>query len=211
MIRFLSALMSVGVLSLTAGVKAADAPAALNFKMKSIDGKEIDLAKYKGKVVLFVNVASECGYTPQYAGLQKLYATHEKDGLVVIGVPANEFGQQEPGSNAEIAQFCERNYKVTFPMLAKVVVQGKGVCPLYAYLTSKESGFGGDVGWNFEKFLIGRDGKIAARFKSDVEPDADVFVKAIKTELEKSEWWTISTTHHSLGQRFGAGGIVGPG
>ena len=185
MIRFLSALVSASILSLPAGVDAADVPAALNFKMKGIDGKEIDLAKYKGKVVLFVNVASQCGYTDQYAGLQKLYAKHEKDGLVVIGVPANEFGQQEPGSNEEIAKFCEKNYKVTFPMLAKVVVQGKDICSLYAYLTSKASGFAGDVGWNFEKFLIGRDGKVAGRFKSDVEPDAETFVKAIKIQLDK--------------------------
>ncbi len=141
--------------------------------------------KYKGKVVLFVNVASQCGATDQYAGLQKLYAGHEKDGLVIIGVPANEFGQQEPGSNEEIAKFCQKNYKVTFPMLAKVVVKGDGICPLYGYLTSKGSGFGGDIGWNFEKFLIGRDGKVAARFKTDVEPDADEFVKAIKAQLDK--------------------------
>src|SRR5687768_16241189 len=97
----------------------------LNFKMKSLDGKEVDLAQYKGKVVLFVNVASQCGATPQYGDLQKLYDKHNKDGLVIIGVPANEFGSQEPGTNEEIAKFCESNYKVTFPMLSKVVVKGK--------------------------------------------------------------------------------------
>jgi glutathione peroxidase len=182
MIRF--ALAACSLLSATA-IFADDARPALGFKMKAIDGKDVDLSKYKGKVVLFVNVASQCGYTDQYAGLQKLYAQHEKDGLVVIGVPSNEFGQQEPGSNEEIAKFCEKNYKVTFPMLAKVVVNGKGACPLYAYLTSKESGFGGAVGWNFEKFLIGRDGKVAGRFKSDAEPDSEALVKAIKTELDK--------------------------
>jgi len=183
MTRLLTTLV-IGLL-LYSSSSAADAPAALRFKMKALNGKEVDLAQFKGKVVLFVNVASECGYTPQYAGLQKLYAKHEKDGLVVIGVPSNEFGQQEPGSNDEIAKFCDKNYKVTFPMLAKVVVKGDGICPLYAYLTSKPSGFGGAVEWNFEKFLIDRDGKVTARFKSDVEPDSETFVDAIKKELEK--------------------------
>ena len=180
----MSQLFAIIALVVSCAPVFADEPAALKFKMKSIDGKEIDLAQYKGKVVLFVNVASQCGYTDQYAGLQKLYAKHEKDGLVIVGVPSNEFGAQEPGSNDEIAKFCEKNYKVTFPMLAKVVIKGKDSCPLYAYLTSKESGKGGPVEWNFEKFLIGRDGKVAARFKSDVEPD-DAFVKAIKSELDK--------------------------
>jgi glutathione peroxidase len=186
MIRILS-FIAVGLAAHFAAsfAVAADVPAALNFKMKAIDGKEIDLGQYKGKVVLFVNVASQCGYTDQYAGLQKLYAKHEKNGLVIIGVPANEFGAQEPGSDAEIAKFCEKNYKVTFPMLAKVVVKGNDACPLYAYLTSKASGFGGDVGWNFEKFLVGRDGKVVGRFKSDVEPDAEAFVTAIQKELDK--------------------------
>src|SRR4051794_41178587 len=105
----------------------------LDFKMKSIDGKEVDLKQYKGKVVLFVNVASKCGATPQYDGLQKLYDKYSKDGLVIIGVPANEFGKQEPGSNEEIAKFCESNYKVTFPMMSKVVVKGSGIAPLYDY------------------------------------------------------------------------------
>jgi glutathione peroxidase len=183
MVRYL-ATFAIGLL-LFSSANAADEPPALKFKMKGINGKEVDLARFKGKVFLFVNVASECGYTPQYAGLQKLHAKHEKDGLVVIGVPSNEFGQQEPGSNEEIARFCEKNYKVTFPMLAKVVVKGEGICPLYAYLTSKASGHGGPIEWNFEKFLIGRDGKVAARFKSDVEPDSDTFVDAIKKQLEK--------------------------
>src|SRR5262245_3820418 len=109
---------------------------ALDFKMKSIDGKEVDLASYKGKVVLFVNVASECGYTPQYAGLQELHTKFAKDGLVVVGVPSNEFGGQEPGSNADIKKFCETNYKVTFPMLAKVNIKGKNQTPLYKHLTA---------------------------------------------------------------------------
>ena len=184
MVRVLS-LVAIGIFLAPASARAEETPAALRFKMKAIDGKDVDLAQYRGKVVLFVNVASQCGYTDQYAGLQKLFAKYEQDGFVVIGVPSNEFGQQEPGSNEEIAKFCQKNYKVSFPMMAKVVIQGDAMTPLYAYLTSKQSGFGGPVSWNFEKFLIGRDGKVVARFKSDVEPDADLFVKAIATELEK--------------------------
>lgn len=159
----------------------------LDLKMTGLDGKEVDLSQFKGKVVLFVNVASQCGYTPQYEGLQKLYDTHRKDGLVVIGVPANEFGQQEPGTNDEIAQFCKKNYGVTFPMLAKVVVKGQGMCPLYQFLTSKETDpkFSGAIGWNFEKFLINRQGEVAGRFKSDVEPASDELTNAIKAELAK--------------------------
>lgn len=159
----------------------------LAFKMKGIDGKEVDLAQYKGKVVMFVNVASKCGYTGQYEGLQKLYAAHEKQGLVIIGVPANEFGKQEPGSDADIAKFCSTTYNVTFPMLAKVVVKGQGICPLYDYLTGKESDpkFAGPIGWNFEKFLIGKDGAVVGRYKSSVEPDSEELTKAIMTELEK--------------------------
>ena len=159
----------------------------LNFKMKSLDGKEVDLSKYKGKVVLFVNVASQCGATPQYADLQKLYDKHGKDGLVIIGVPANEFGDQEPGTNEEIAKFCESNYKVTFPMMSKVVVKGKGITPLYDYLTSKDTNpeFAGPIGWNFEKFLISREGKVVGRFKTSVKPTDEKFVKAVQTELDK--------------------------
>ena len=130
-------------------------PAVLNFKMKGLDGKEVDLSQYQGKVVLFVNVASECGYTPQYKGLQALHDKYAKDGLVVVGVPANEFGAQEPGSDEEIAKFCATNYNVKFPMLSKVVVKGKDICPLYRYLTSKDTDpkFAGDVKLDFTMLL----------------------------------------------------------
>jgi glutathione peroxidase len=182
----------VAVLAFAFSATAADSEkpkvsGPLEFKMKGIDGKEVDLNQYKGKVVLFVNVASRCGYTPQYEGLQKLYDKHSKDGLVVIGVPANEFGKQEPGTNEDIAKFCESNYKVTFPMMGKVVVKGTGIAPLYDYLTSKETDpdFAGAIAWNFEKFLISRDGKVVGRFKSAVKPDDAKFVGAIKAELEK--------------------------
>jgi glutathione peroxidase len=163
-----------------------NAMTALDFKMTGIDGKEVDLSKYKGKVVLLVNVASECGYTPQYKGLQALYEKFSDAGLVVIGVPSNEFGKQEPGSNADILKFCQTNYKVTFPMLSKVVVKGEGQTPLYSYLTSKETNpkFAGDIGWNFEKFLIGKDGNVIGRYKSSVEPMSDQLTTAIKTAIE---------------------------
>jgi glutathione peroxidase len=132
-------------------------------------------------------VASFCGNTPQYAGLEKLYKDHGKDGLVVIGVPANEFGQQEPGSDAEIAKFCDSKYHVTFPMLSKVVVKGDGMCPLYEYLTSQETApvKAGPITWNFEKFIVGRDGKVAARFAPKTKPEDEKFVSAIKAELDK--------------------------
>ncbi len=164
-------------------------PAALNFTMTDIAGKPVELSKYRGKVVLLVNVASQCGYTPQYAGLQKLYEKYGKDGLVVIGVPANEFGGQEPGTDAEIKQFCTTRYHVTFPMMSKVVVKGPGICPLYKFLTSKETDpkFAGEIGWNFEKFLISRSGEVVGRFKSDVEPEAAELVKAVEAELRREK------------------------
>src|SRR5207253_2247786 len=155
----------------------------LQYTLKDIDGKDYDLSKLKGKVVLIVNVASQCGYTKQYEGLQELYAKHEKDGLVVIGVPSNEFGKQEPGSDEEIKKFCTTKYKVTFPMMSKVVVNGKDQVPLYKFLTAKDTNpsFSGDIKWNFEKFLIGRDGQVVGRFKSAVAPNSDELTKAIKT------------------------------
>jgi len=158
----------------------------LDYKLTDIDGKEHDLSQYKGKVVLLVNVASKCGYTPQYTGLQKLYETHGKDGLVVIGVPANEFGKQEPGTNEDIKEFCSSKYKVTFPMLGKVVVKGDNITPLYAFLTGKDTNpkHAGDIKWNFEKFLISKKGEVVGRFDSKVKPESDELTKAIKTELD---------------------------
>jgi glutathione peroxidase len=162
-------------------------PAALNFQMKSLSGQDVDLAQYQGKAVLIVNVASACGYTPQYKGLQELHEKYAAQGLVVLGVPSNDFGQQEPGSEAEIAQFCQANYSVGFDMLSKVKILGDDKAELYRYLTSPETNpeAPGDVKWNFEKFLIGRDGRIAGRFPSSVAPDAPELVQAIETELAK--------------------------
>jgi glutathione peroxidase len=159
----------------------------LSVKMKSIDGKDLDLSKYKGKVVLIVNVASKCGYTKQYEGLQALYADNEAKGFVILGVPANDFGKQEPGTEEEIQKFCSSKYKVTFPMTSKVVVKGGEKTELYKILTEATPNKGKveEVGWNFEKFLIGRDGTVVGRYKSAVAPDNEDLLKAIKTELDK--------------------------
>ena len=162
-------------------------PAALDFKVKSIAGKEVDLSQYKGKVIVVVNVASECGLTPQYEGLEALYEKYSDKGLTVLGFPCNQFGKQEPGSDAEIAQFCETNYKVKFPMFSKVEVNGEGAAPLYKHLTSldiKPKGKG-QVAWNFEKFVIGKNGEVVARFAPKTEPDDPELIKTIEAELAK--------------------------
>ena len=162
-------------------------PAVLQFQVKDIDGKNVDLSRYQGKVLLIVNVASRCGYTDQYAGLQALHAAHAKNGLAVLGFPCNDFGAQEPGTEAEIKQFCSANYKVQFDMFGKITLEGKDASPLFKFLTAKETNtrFSGAVRWNFEKFLIGRDGAILARFASDVAPESDEIQQAIKTALSK--------------------------
>lgn len=162
-------------------------PPVLNFKMKSLDGKDVDLSQYQGKVVLFVNVASRCGYTPQYKGLQALHDKYAKEGLAIVGVPANNFGKQEPGTNEEIAEFCDKNYGVKFDMLAKVEVKGDDQTPLYKYLTSKETDpkFGGPIKWNFTKFLISRKGEIVNRFESGVAPESPKLIAAVEAELAK--------------------------
>jgi len=185
--------LGAAVLALLIGVASAQAKGekkvapVLQFKMKDINGKTVDLAKYQGKVVLIVNVASECGHTPQYKGLQALHEKYAKDGLAILGVPCNDFGAQEPGDEAQIAKFCEKNYGVKFDLFAKVAIAGKEPSPLYGYLTSKKDNpnFGGPVRWNFEKFLVGRDGGIVGRFESDVEPESAEFISKITTELAK--------------------------
>jgi glutathione peroxidase len=157
-----------------------------DYNLPSIDGKPVPLATYKGKVALIVNVASQCGYTPQYAGLEALYEKYKDQGLVVLGFPANNFGNQEPGTNDEIKQFCTRNYKVTFPMFAKVSVAGDDKTPLYQFLTGKESNekAAGEIRWNFTKFLVGRDGKVIARFEPDVAPEDPELVTAVEAALK---------------------------
>jgi len=161
---------------------SANVPAALNFTMDSIAGKPIDLSKYQGRVVLMVNVASECGFTPQYEGLQDLHTKYASKGLSILGFPANDFGAQEPGTNGEIAQFCKQNYGVEFDMFSKIIVKGSGQAPLYKHLTTHPK-FRGDVAYNFEKFLIGRNGEVIGRFKSEIEPVSKEMVSAIETAL----------------------------
>ena len=151
-----------------------------SFKVEALDGGTIDFSDFKGKKILIVNTASECGYTPQYEGLEELYEKH-KDKLVIVGFPANNFGGQEPGTNAEIAVFCKKNYGVSFPMAAKVSVKGKDIAPIFEWLTSKEKNGKMDVEikWNFTKFLLDENGKLIAGFESKVKPLSDEIVNAI--------------------------------
>jgi glutathione peroxidase len=171
--------MNLGVLIMAGAAFASSS--IYDFTMKNIDGQETQLASYKGRVVLIVNVASQCGFTPQYTGLESLYEKYKDRGLVLVGVPANNFGQQEPGTDAEIKQFCSRKYNVTFPMLSKVSVKGPDITPLYQYLTTAE---GGDVKWNFTKFLIGKDGKVIGRFEPKVTPESPELTAAIEKALQ---------------------------
>lgn len=156
-----------------------------DFTLNSIDGQPTPLASFKGKVVLLVNVASRCGFTPQYSALQAIYEKYKDRGFVIVGIPANNFGSQEPGTNQEIKTFCSAKYNVTFPMMAKVSVKGKDITPLYQFLTDKSSNpqTGGEIGWNFTKFLIGPDGQVVARFDSAVTPDSKEVTSAIEKAL----------------------------
>ena len=151
------------------------------FKVKSIDGGIIDFSKFKGMKILVVNVASQCGYTRQYAGLEKLYESH-KEKLVIVGFPANNFGSQEPGTDPEIVQFCKARFGVTFPMASKISVKGNDVAPIYQWLTSREKNgvLDATIGWNFNKFLLDENGKLLAYFPSNTEPDSEEIVKYLK-------------------------------
>ncbi|MES2595607.1 MAG: glutathione peroxidase [Verrucomicrobiota bacterium] len=168
--HFLAALLMTATSLLAADIQS--------FELKTIDGKEASLKDYAGKVLLIVNVASECGYTSQYAGLQALHAKYADKGFAVLGFPSNDFGGQEPGSEAEIKTFCTSRYSVTFPMFSKVKITGADKHPLYAELTS-----GNDVQWNFEKFLVGKDGKLFSRYGSDAEPEGGDIETAVKKAL----------------------------
>jgi glutathione peroxidase len=167
----------------------AEPPQSLNFKVKTLTGEDADLSQYAGKVILVVNVASKCGNTPQYAGLQELYDKHKGDGLVVLGFPCNQFGGQEPGSAKDIGEFCEATYGVKFPMFEKIDVNGANAHPFYQYLTSY-SGNGiqpGPVKWNFEKFVIGRNGEVVARIGARVKPDNKDVTEVLTKELAKKQ------------------------
>jgi len=163
------------------------APPALNFTMKSITGKEVNLADYKGKVLLVVNVASKCGLTKQYAPLEDLHEKYADKGLAVLGFPCNQFGGQEPGTEAEIAEFCTETYKVKFPMFSKVEVNGENAAPLYKHLTALETPpkGKGDIKWNFEKFVIGKSGEVVARFAPQTSPDSKEVMAVLEAELAK--------------------------
>ena len=158
-----------------------------DFTVQDITGQPVDLAKYKGNVLLIVNVASKCGFTPQYAPLQKVYEQYKDKGLVVLAFPANNFKGQEPGTNEQIKEFCSTKFGVNFPLFAKISVKGDDIAPLYAYLTSKQSNpqFGGDIKWNFTKFLVSKTGQVVNRFESKVRPDDKVAIEAIEAELAK--------------------------
>ncbi|HBQ61044.1 MAG TPA: glutathione peroxidase [Balneolaceae bacterium] len=155
-----------------------------DFKMKDIDGNDVSLSDYKGKVILIVNVASKCGFTSQYEGLQELYEAYKDEGFVILGFPANNFKGQEPGSNEEIKQFCTLEYGVEFPMFSKVSVKGDDQSDFFKYLTEQSNqDFEGDIKWNFEKFLISKDGDVLRRYRSNVEPMSSDIVDAIEKEL----------------------------
>lgn len=159
----------------------------LHYTMKRLDGSEQNLADYQGKVALLVNVASKCGLTPQYAGLEALYARYRERGFVVLGFPANDFGAQEPGSDAEIAQFCRANYNVDFPMFSKISVKGESMHPLYRTLTSQPEPIGGEVQWNFQKYLVDRSGQVVAKFAPAVKPDDPALVARLEELLAEPE------------------------
>jgi len=162
---------------------ATRAESIYDLKLKDIDGKDTTLGDYKGKVLLIVNVASKCGYTPQYKSLEATYQKYKDKGFTVLGFPCNQFGRQEPGSNEEIKQFCSSKYNVTFPLFDKIEVNGDKRHPLYVALAGKNSPFPGDIKWNFNKFLIGKDGKILKRFGSSATPDSPEVIEAIEAAL----------------------------
>jgi len=190
MSRLLAGAMALGVM--VTGVCNGGEPAmasVYDFTMRDIEGQNMSLSAFKGKVLLIVNVASKCGFTGQYSGLEKLHNTYSKRGLVVLGFPANDFFGQEPGTEAEIKSFCTLTYGVTFPMFAKISVKGKDIHPLYAFLTGKETNpeFGGKISWNFNKFLVGRNGRITARFGTRVKPENAKLIAAIESALDAAQ------------------------
>jgi len=159
----------------------------LEFTLKNIKGQDVKLSDYTGKVLLLVNVASKCGYTPQYEGLESIYRKYKDQGFVIMGFPANNFLGQEPGTDEEIMTFCTTRYNVTFPMFSKISVKGDKIHPLYRFLTSKETNpeFGGGISWNFNKFLVDRNGKIVNRFGTRDKPESEKVVQAIENALTK--------------------------
>jgi len=166
--------------------KESETPKALDFKVKSLEGKEVDLKDYEGKVVLIVNVASQCGLTPQYEELEALHEKYGEKGLAILGFPCNQFLQQEPGTAEEIREFCTTNYKVKFDLFEKIDVNGEKASPLYKHLTALETEpkGAGDISWNFEKFLLDREGNVIARFEPKTKPSDKKVVETIEKALE---------------------------
>jgi glutathione peroxidase len=189
--RALQTLLTTSIvmgISMETAQAAGDTPKTIHdFTMKAIDGAAIPLAKYKGKVLLVVNVASQCGNTPQYKGLEALYRKYKERGFVVLGFPANDFGQQEPGSNEEIKKFCRTNYDVTFDMFSKISVKGPDQDPLYRFITSSETNpdFSGDVRWNFQKYLVDRNGVIIGKYAPKVDPLSEELDSAVEKALSR--------------------------
>ncbi len=175
------------MLLLLPALALAASKSVYDFTLNSIDGQPSPLSSFKGKVVMLVNVASKCGYTPQYSALESTYEKYKDRGLVIVGIPANNFGAQEPGTNEEIKTFCSRKYNVTFPMMAKVSVKGSDQTPLYQFLTDKTLNptTGGEIKWNFTKFIFDRDGNAIARFEPEVTPDSPQVTAAIEKALGK--------------------------
>jgi glutathione peroxidase len=159
------------------------ADSVYDITVKDIKGADTSLSAYKGKVLLIVNVASKCGFTKQYTGLEALYAKYKDQGLVVLGFPCNQFGGQEPGTEAEIAEFCSLKFDVKFPLFSKIEVNGPGRAPLYTFLSGEGAKFPGKIGWNFNKFLVGRDGQVIARYESKVAPESEELVKVVEAAL----------------------------
>ncbi len=183
------ALSLITSISVAATAQEPSPNSVLQFSARSIDGEEVDLDRYKGEVLLIVNTASQCGYTPQYKGLQNIYESYKDQGFQVLAFPANEFGGQEPGTNAEIGAFCTRRFHVSFPLFAKIVVKGQGKHPLYQFLTSKKTNpkFGGEIPWNFTKFLVDRNGKVIARFEPMDEPESSEITGSIENALAEKK------------------------
>ena len=175
------------LLCIATAAVAGSAKQVYSYKLKTIDGDPITLAQYQGKVLLLVNVASACGYTPQYTALESVYEKYKGRGLVVVGIPANNFANQESGTDAEIKTFCSRKYHVTFPIMSKVSVLGTDKTPLYQYLTDKATNpsTGGEIKWNFTKFLIARNGNPVARFEPAVTPDSPEVIAAVEAALNQ--------------------------
>lgn len=188
LLGMLAAALSLAAPAILAGEATAQGTpvSVYDFKVKTIDGKETSLAQYKGKALLIVNTASQCGYTPQYAGLEALYEKYKGKGLVVLAFPSNDFGGQEPGSNAEIKKFCELKYKTTFPLFEKIDVKGDTAAPLYKYLTGLPGKQGGPITWNFNKFLVAPDGTVVEHFDSKADPSGTVLTQKVEQVLPKS-------------------------